>query len=199
MTDGPAPLSALPELANVTKEEFRDLYEATWAFARRIARSNDLADELTQTAFALLLTTRRWNPHGEVPLAKHLMGTVKSTLSNRRTSKKPEREAEAAEEVTRDVGETTASPERMHLDRNEAAREEAKATRTLDTLRARLAGKPIALARLDLVARGIDKPSEQAHVLKVSVEEIYRAREATQYHLSRIYAAESDDDEGEAT
>jgi DNA-directed RNA polymerase specialized sigma24 family protein len=189
MTDASAPHGGLPELATVGKEEFRALYEATWGYARGIARSNDLADELTQTAFALLLTTRRWDPHGKVPLTRHMMGIVKSTLSNRRTSKKPEHEAEAAEGLARDVGDTTASPEHAHLDRNDAAREQTKATRTLDALRARLAGQKTALDRLDLVGQGIDKPAQQASILKVSVEEIYRAREATQYHLKRILAA----------
>jgi|HubBroStandDraft_6_1064221.scaffolds.fasta_scaffold82485_3 DNA-directed RNA polymerase specialized sigma24 family protein len=193
MPDASAPRGLPPELAALSREEFRDLYEATWAYARRLTRSNDLADELTQTAFVLLQTTRRWDPLGKVPLDRHMLGIVKSTLSNQRTSKGPEREAEATEEFTRDVGRTSASAEEAHLDRDDAESRRAKASAVLDALRARLAGNKTALDRLDLIGQGIHKPAEQARILKVPVDEIHRAREATQYHLNRIHAAASSD------
>jgi DNA-directed RNA polymerase specialized sigma24 family protein len=193
--DAPPRRAPLPELASLSRKEFADLYETTWAFARRLARSNDLADELTQTAFELLHTTRRWDPNAKVPLARHLLGIVKSTLSHRRTSKAPEHEAEAVDGFTRERGDTSGSAEDAHVARDDSEDNRVNATRVIDSLRGRLAEHPVALARLGLVAEGIDKPAEQARRLKVSVEEIYRAREVTQYHMNRIRAAKSGDGE----
>jgi DNA-directed RNA polymerase specialized sigma24 family protein len=186
-----------PELQGLTPEELKGLYESAWAFAYRLTKSKDLAYEITQTSFMLLYTTRRWNPDGPVPLARHMLGIVKSVVSNRRTAKGPKREAEAGATFLSAVGDTTRSAEEANLEHAEHERGRAGAERVLEKLRARLAGNDVALRRLEIMASSVDKPSEQARALKVRVEDIYRAREATQYHLKRIFADERGD-EGES-
>jgi hypothetical protein len=138
--------------------------------------------------FVLLYTTRRWNPQGETPLPRHLLGIVKSTLHNDRASRAPAREADAGTDFERDRGDTVASPEDASLERGDAEERQARAAQVLAELRSRLAGHDVALARLDLMAQGIDKPADQAESAGVSVKKIYRAKEMTTYHLKKILA-----------
>jgi DNA-directed RNA polymerase specialized sigma24 family protein len=186
--DARAVTTPLPELAHVSRDEFRALREMAWLYAHRLTRSAALADDLTQRAFVLLYTTRRWNPQGETPLPRHLLGIVKSTVYNHRTSLAPGREAEAGAEFVRDRGETVGSPEDASLERDDAERRQTRAAEVLAELRARLSGHDVALTRLDLMAQGIEKPADQAESAGVPVQEIYRAREMTTYHLKKILA-----------
>jgi DNA-directed RNA polymerase specialized sigma24 family protein len=182
-----------PELHGLTHDEFKGLCEAAWAFAYRLTKSKDLADEITQTSFVLLYTTRRWNPDGAVPLARHVLGIVKSVVSHRRTAKGPKRDAEAGATFLAAAGDTARSAEEANLEHAEYERGRAGAERVLEKLRARLAENDVALRRMEVMASSVDKPAEQARALKVSVEEVYRARQATQYHLKRILADERGD------
>jgi DNA-directed RNA polymerase specialized sigma24 family protein len=192
--ESPTRVAPPPELHGLTADELKDLYEDAWAFAYRLTKSKDLAYEITQTSFMLFYTTRRWNPDGPVPLARHVLGIVKSVVSHRRTAKGPKREAEAAATFLSAGGDTARSAEEANLEHAEYERGRAGAESVLEKLRAKLAGNDVALRRLEVMASSVDKPAEQARALKVSVEEVYRAREATQYHLKRILADERGDE-----
>lgn len=185
---GPPPSApSFPELAGVSRDELRRLYELAWAFAFRLTRSRTAADDLTQHAFELLLTTRRWKPDGATDLRRHVLGIVKSDLHHQRTSRARALEAEAESDVAHERGLSVPSPEQAHL----AQAGPSRAERKLERLRTRLADQPLALARLALMEEGLTKPAEIALRLAVDAKQVYRAAEATQYHVRKMLEEES--------
>jgi DNA-directed RNA polymerase specialized sigma24 family protein len=188
-----------PELAAVSKKELRDALESATQLALAMTKSKARADDIAQTAFERLLTTRRWNP-SRGPLVMHVLGIVRSLLNIAHRSKAPERDAKAHEGFHREVvGDHTGSPEDKALEQAEDTARSSKAASELDELQARVAHQAVPSGVLRCRTEGIDKAADIARKLKVPVEQVYRASELLRYHLKKIRAGERDHDEREKT
>jgi DNA-directed RNA polymerase specialized sigma24 family protein len=188
----------LPELAGITELQFRDERKAALSFALHLVRSRDKAEDVVQTAFELLATTRRWDPEKGNPLGRHIAGIVRSLVSNERTATRPRLVIAAEGEHVRQMGTETDSAEAIAIERGEQERKARAARGLLDELLARLAGLStpiarVALARIDLVQQGILKPAEQAHRLGVPVEQVYEASRLTIRQREHLEITRTDD------
>ncbi|MGH7269038.1 MAG: hypothetical protein ACREJ3_01295 [Polyangiaceae bacterium] len=181
------------DLLHLTEEERRLLYEAVLAAARRVAKSGDLAEELTHEAFSRLLTTRDWDPNGPTTLERHMFGIVKSLLWGHRISKRRERERNfaAEHEVLSDASH---SAETMSLDR--AAREsaETRCVQRVRALRAKLAGRELELRICDLMGDDIKKPAKLVNCTGRSAGEVDAALRRVRRYMSSVLAAERGED-----
>jgi DNA-directed RNA polymerase specialized sigma24 family protein len=189
-----------PELASLSKTEMRDAYQAVAQLAFRITRSTSRTDELVQTTFERLLTTRRWDPEGG-PLLHHLMGVVKSLLSISYKSKAKKHDEIAHDGFHREVvGESAGSVEDAIIEHADREAEHAGAAAELDELVARVARHPDATRVLRLkIDTGIDDAAEIAVELDLPVTRVYRINEVLKYHLERIRAGKrhEEHEEGE--
>jgi hypothetical protein len=186
-SDKSLPRELPPELAALPPGELAEAFEAALLFAARRLKSLPRARVLVSDVYTKLTRTRRWDP-ARGPLLRHVLGAVRSELSNQNTSKAPERESEAAEGFHREVRpDRVESPEELQLDHGEAARRRERAARELEQLAERVANLPVASAILRLQAdEGMHKPAELAAALNVPQREIYRALEMLRYHLKKI-------------
>ncbi|HEY8088176.1 MAG TPA: hypothetical protein VIF09_10035 [Polyangiaceae bacterium] len=185
-----------PELQGVTREELRDVYVAATRYAQSLLKSKARAEDVVQRAFEKLLTTRRWNPAGGVPLLHHMLGVVKSMVSDAFKSKAHERADRAHGEFQRDVGEKERSPEEATLDRAETEGRQSDAESELDRLEASVSGHDLAPRVLRCRRDGKVKASDIARELDVPVAQVYRANEMLKDHLRKI-RAEGGEEESE--
>jgi RNA polymerase sigma factor (sigma-70 family) len=190
--------ASVPELASLSREQVRELFVLVTAVARKIAKSAGGADELVQQTFEKLMTTRRWD--GQKPLEAHVIGVMKSLVSNQRRSEKrrddgkPRRRDLAHEDFQREVsGEHTASPEERTLEHAEQESRDEEAEQELDELVASVAAHPLAPRVLQCRIDGLRKPREIAAKLGVSVDAVYRANDVLRRHLHALRRRGADD------
>jgi DNA-directed RNA polymerase specialized sigma24 family protein len=186
-----------PEIAALSRDEFRAVYERAYQAVLGFTKSEARADELIQPAFLLLLTTRRWNPSAG-PLLGHVMGIVRSVLSHAYSKEKAERSERAAqtrESFQREVvGAEAASPEDEAIDGTATAERQAAAERELDELAESVADHADARHVLR-IRRAEEKKKKAAAIaleLGIPVERVYRANKLLLHHLRRIRAARAE-------
>ena len=174
------------------KQRLRDLYVTVLAVAMKLTHSKAQAEDLTQTVFERLASTRRLE--ADVPreeAVRHALGVLKSVLSAERASARSQRERE------RIVGgewaaDSTAghSAEVLTLERARRERDEGRASRRVAALRARLAGHPLELAVLDRMQDDMTKAAAIAEELERPVKDIYEALARIRRYMKSIVAAE---------
>jgi DNA-directed RNA polymerase specialized sigma24 family protein len=184
------------DVRTMTPKERYELHELVLAFAERITRSRDAAENLVQEAFLRLMTTRPWDPLGKTTLERHMCGIVKSLLWAERTSKRPEIERLAvAEHVL--LAEGGRSAETMSLDRAEREDKEALGSQRAGKLRAMLKGRKLELLVLDIMQdEGLRKPAELAARTRKSAAAIDVSLRRIRRYMKRIVAAERGEDAG---
>ena len=194
-----APQAATPELAELSPAKMRELFELAYAVALALTKSRPLSDELVQTTFERLMTTRRWD--GIRPIEVHVAGIVKSLLSNRRNSEKSERKEIAHERFHYEVvGQRIASPEDRTIENATEEERLRTAARELDELAAKVAGHPVAARVLKERAAGPNKPADIARAIGVPVDEVYRANDVLRRNLRAMrkrQRGKNDYEEGE--
>jgi DNA-directed RNA polymerase specialized sigma24 family protein len=182
-----------PEIASLSRDEFRAVYDRATAVVFGFTKSKPRTEELLQAASVLLLTTRRWDPD-KGPLLQHVLGIVRSVLSHsysREKTERGERAAQTREGFQREVAGTEApSPEDATIDGTDGADRQAAAERELDELAASVADHPDAprVLRLRRASERKRKASEIARELGLPVERVYRANDVLLRHLRRIRA-----------
>jgi DNA-directed RNA polymerase specialized sigma24 family protein len=147
------------------------------------------------------MTTRRWD--GKKPIEAHVVGIVKSVLSNQYKSKKAERSAEAHDGFHRElVGQHSPSPEDRTLENAADEERQERAASELDALAAKVAGHPLAPRALQKRVEGLRKPADIARALGVSAGEVYRANDVLRRNLRALRKDQGngdDSDEDEET
>jgi DNA-directed RNA polymerase specialized sigma24 family protein len=183
-----------PEIAALSKDEFRAIYEQATLIVLGITQSKTRTDELMQAASVLLLTTRRWD-RDKGPLLKHLVGIARSVLSHsyrREKTDRADRAAQDRESFQREViGTEARSAEDDTVDRTDADERQVAAARELDELDASLPEGSDAqrVLRCRRAGEKRKKPAEIAHELGLPVERVYRANKLLLHHVRRIRAA----------
>jgi DNA-directed RNA polymerase specialized sigma24 family protein len=178
-----------------TPERIREIFERVLLVARRLSGSASAADDLTQQAFLLLETTRRWDPTQCATVERHLCGIVMSLLSAERGSARPRIEAQAGLELAA-RSEAGRSAETMALERADREDEQAFATRRVAALRAKLAGQQLELSICDLLAEETEqtlKAAQMASRLGRPVGEVYEALSRIRRYMDTIVAIERDE------
>jgi DNA-directed RNA polymerase specialized sigma24 family protein len=198
------PRQELPaEIAALSREEFRSVFEQAMQIVLGFTKSKARTDELMQTASLLLFTTRRWNPRAG-PILGHLLGIVRSVLSHSYRHENSERGARAAharESFQREVaGTEAASPEDETIDGTATEERRAEAERELDELAASVADHADAprVLRSRRDADGKKKAADIARELDLPVERVYRANKLLLNHLRRIRAKRGTEKAGDA-
>jgi DNA-directed RNA polymerase specialized sigma24 family protein len=183
--------------AGDTEEDLRVLREAVLAYALRLTRSRPRAEELTQEALLLSMTTRAWNPAAQPVLLRHLFGIVKSLRWSEDISARPRYEADAGHEEARLAGGAAASPEASTLEHARRAEDEARAAQQVEALRARLTqgGHELELSVCDLMAEGTTKPKELAERTGRPYTEVDAAIRRVRRYAKSIEAREPGEDE----
>jgi DNA-directed RNA polymerase specialized sigma24 family protein len=174
----------------------RVLFELAYSVARAITKSDSQADNIVQTTFELLLTTRRWD--GKKPLEAHVVGIVKSLISHAYAKEKSTRPARAHEGFHyENVGHHSPSPEDKTLDASADEQKQSRATRELEELGAKVAKHPLAPSVLEKRRQGLTKAADIAQALGVNVEDVYRANDVLRRNLQAMRRKRGDGDEGE--
>ena len=193
-THGPSSRGILPELAAVTKDQMRALVELAQSVARAITKSDSQADNIVQTTFELLLTTRRWD--SKKPLEAHVVGIVRSLISHAYAKEKSTRPAQAHEGFHyENVGHHSPSPEDKTLDASADEQKQSRATRELDELAATVAKHPLAPRVLQKRVEGLTKAADIARALDVNAKEVYRANDVLRRNLRAMRRKSGDGDE----
>jgi hypothetical protein len=174
--------------AALDRVDWREMRRRLENFARALGASSSAADDAVHTAVKQLYAgATDWHPAAHPDVTRHLMRAVRQTLSNARQSALVRREV-----PSEDLDEEAAPAS------DRAARErEARASAAVVRLRTAVASDPLALAVVELVAEGVDKPAAQAARLGRPRGEIYDARDRIAYHLRRIAERDAQDDEEE--
>jgi DNA-directed RNA polymerase specialized sigma24 family protein len=184
------------DVRTMTPKERCELHELVLAFAERITRSRDAAENLVQEAFLRLMTTRPWDPLGKTSLERHMCGIVKSLLWAERISKRPENERLAVAEHAL-LAEGGRSAETMSLDRAEREDKETLGSQRVGKLRAMLKGRTLELLVLDVMQNeGLRKPAELATRTGKSAAAIDASLRRIRRTMKRIVAAERGEDAG---
>jgi DNA-directed RNA polymerase specialized sigma24 family protein len=166
------------------------------SIALAITRSKPRSDELVQTTFERLLTTRSWD--GMKPIEVHVIGIVRSLISNQHKSKTSKRSAEAHEGFHREViGTDSPSPEDKTLEDAADAKRQSDASTELEELSTRVSAHPLAQRVLQRRIEGLSKAADIAHALGVSVDEVYRANDVLRRNLRALRKSSGDDNEEE--
>ena len=174
-----------PELARISREQMRELYELAHFTAMRITHSKSRSDDITQTVFERLMTTRRWDQ--KKPIEAHVVWIVKSLVSHERSAEKSERKGLAHDGFQREVaGLREPSAEERAIDGGEEEGRRRAVERELEELAESVAGHPLASAVLRQRIEGARKAGEIAGALGVAVDEVYRANELLTRHLRAI-------------
>jgi DNA-directed RNA polymerase specialized sigma24 family protein len=169
-----------------SKTEVRAAYEAALAYAIKMTRSRERAQEVVQDAFDRVLTTRPWNPD-KVPFEVHMIGIVRSLLDAVFHSAAARHEAQAAEGFHAEVvGRSSLSAEDRALAHAETEMRREAAARDLERLAQRVADHPVAPGVLRCRGDGITKAADIARELGVPVEQVYRANELLKEQLRKI-------------
>jgi DNA-directed RNA polymerase specialized sigma24 family protein len=166
--------------------------------ALRLTRSREAAEELTQKAFTALMTTRPWDPSRPTSLERHLFGIVKSLKWADGISKGRAIEHRAAMEHVA-IAESGRSAEVLSLERARRESDEARATRRVQALQAKLGGREPETSILASMAEGIKKPAELAARLETPVGQIHEALARIRRYMKTILAAEGGEDEEAVT
>lgn len=176
----------MEERALPSRTEVRAAYEAALAYAIKLTRSRERAQELVQTAFDRVLSTRTWDP-AKLPFDVYVIGVVRSLLNIEHRSAAPRNEAAAGEGFHQEVvGRSTPSAEDKALEHAEAEMRRERAVRDLERLGQRVADHPVAPGVLRCRGDGIIKAADIARELGVSVEQVYRANELLKEQLKKI-------------
>ncbi len=138
-------------------------FEAAAALVVEVRRSKDGVDDIVQSAFADLLTTKGWDPSSG-SFIDELVRVVRGLLDVGR-------------------GDGRAGQGDMEARSAEAARE-------IEELKARVAGHPVAPGVLRCRADGRVRAGEIARELRVEVEQVFAATKLLRYHLGEIRARE---------
>jgi DNA-directed RNA polymerase specialized sigma24 family protein len=167
-----------------------DLVPRLERIARKKGASVDDAVDLVQAAATTLLAGETsWDPAKDPTARQFLAGSVVGALANARRSARARYESPDGllDEAPHAAEDTTA-----------AAAKEAEASAAIARLREALAQDPTALAVVDLVIEGVDKPADQASRLGLPVTAIYDARERITRQTRRLAKerAERQDEEG---
>jgi RNA polymerase sigma factor (sigma-70 family) len=188
VSDAPKPAPSAvqcPELAGFSREQMRELYELAYLVAMRITHSTRRSEDVTQTVFERLMTTRRWDP--SKPIEAHIVGIVKSLISHEHVAQKSERKDAAHDGFHREVvGFARSSAEQEVIDANDDDERMKAAQSELEELEKSVAGDPVAGAVLQERMDGHRRASEIAAELGVPVDEVYRANQLLRRHLHAI-------------
>ncbi len=180
---------------DMTTEEGHALYEAVLVFARRAARSEELAHEITQQAFLRLLTTSPRDPKRHPSIEHHMFGIVRSRLSLARRERRRDYEEEAGREQLELADSETWSPQERSLQWTERERKEAVAARQSEALRARLAGHELELSICDLMSKGVARRSDLVARTGRPDPEVAAALQRIRRYARTIVAADGGTDE----
>jgi hypothetical protein len=200
--DGPSSGPHLPdeipaELAQLSRDELRDLLVTMTNVALKLTRARPRADALVSDVWNKLCTTRRWKPETG-PLLRHALGALKSELHHQRASKKDDNDQTAADGFHREVrGERTESPETQQLEEAEADAKQRAAAATLERLTQSVKDHPPAPDVLACKARGIDKPADIARELGLPVAKVYQSLDLLKRHLRRLRRDDDGEDGGD--
>jgi DNA-directed RNA polymerase specialized sigma24 family protein len=174
------------------KQRLRDLYVTVLAVAMKLTHSKAQAEDLTQTVFERLASTRPLE--ADVPreeAVRHALGVLKSVLSAERASARSQRERERIVGGEWAAASTAGhSAEVLSLERARRERDEGLASRRVAALRARLAGHPLELAVLDRMQDDVTKAAAIAEELERPVKDIYEALARIRRYMKSIVAAE---------
>ena len=185
-----------PELVGVTKDQMRALVELASSVARAITKSESQTDNIVQTTFERLLTTRRWD--GKKPLEAHVVGIVRSLISHAYSTEKSTRPAQAhAGFHYEHAGHHSPSPEDKTLDTSADKQKQSRAVRELDELAATIAKHPLAPRVLEKRRDGLTKAADIAQALGVSVGEVYRANDVLRRNLHAMRRKRGEGDDGD--
>jgi DNA-directed RNA polymerase specialized sigma24 family protein len=188
-----------PELAQLSKDEVRDLLVTMTGVALRLTKARPVADALVSDVWNKLCTTRRWQPD-RGPLLRHALGALKSELHHQRASKKDEKDRRAGDGFHREVrGERERSAEQMQLEEAEADGKQKAAATQLERLAESVKDHPPAPDVLACKARGIDKPADIARALGVPVQKVYQSLDLLKRHLRRLQQDEGPRGDGDET
>jgi DNA-directed RNA polymerase specialized sigma24 family protein len=174
-----------------TQREVREAYEAAMSVAVVITRSRDCAEDYVQQAFeAVYSGTRPWFRDKGASFDEHLMGAVRSIISNSRVARREERDARAHEKFQEDVGMQGVSPEGRILEHAEDEGGKAQAVNELDELDASLGDNADARAVLKCRRESEEalKAGEIARRIGMPVGRVYRANELIREHLEKVRA-----------
>jgi DNA-directed RNA polymerase specialized sigma24 family protein len=183
-------------LAALSKAQWAELFELAYSVALAITKSKPRSDDLVQTTFERLLTTRSWD--GMKPIEVHVIGIVKSLISNQHKSKTSKRSAEAHEGFHREViGTDSPSPEDKTIEYAADAKRQSDASTELEELSTRVSAHPLAQRVLQRRIEGLSKAADIAHALGVSVDEVYRANDVLRRNLRALRKSRGDDNDEE--
>lgn len=173
-----------------SREETRDACAAAFTFAFSITQSKQRAADVVQDAFEKSMTTRPWDAR-RVSFEAHMLGVVRSLLSNEHRSAADRHQRAAAKGFHDEVvGRRTPSLEEQLVEREEVVERDAAAAGVLERLALSVAHDDVAPGVLRCRSEGIDKPAAIAEALGVNVGSVYRANEMLRYHLRRIREAD---------
>ena len=175
------------------KQRLRDLYVTVLAVAMKLTHSKAHAEDLTQTVFERLASTRPLE--ADVPreeAVRHALGVLRSVLSAERASARSQRERERIVGGESAAASTAGhSAEVLSLERARRDGEEGRASRRVAAVRARLAGHPLELAVLDRMQDGVTKAAALAAELERPVKDISEALARIRRYTKSTVAAES--------
>jgi hypothetical protein len=185
----------------VTVTKKRELHPTQRDQARE-ATQRDQAREATQRAFERCFRLRPAELDSLDALRLYLVRAARGLVnhSNRDQDVRSQYEAAAAIERVAMGTHVNPSAEVVRLEYVRAHRARDRAARVLKELRATLAaqGATLALGTIDCIARGKERPAEQAAILACSVEEIYAARKLRKRALVKILASRKREDDEES-
>jgi hypothetical protein len=189
--------SKLPSyLRDLSVQERDALLAAVLDYASDTTNTAAEARLLTMETFEAVATSRAYDPNGKTTLLQFMLGTARSLrgTANRAATRRRKHEKEASREAVALSGRTAASPEELILEASAAREREARSARIVDKLRAKLAGWPLELRLLELKLdeSAPRRAREQAPLLGVPVEDVYRAAERIQRYLESIVAEEEE-------
>jgi DNA-directed RNA polymerase specialized sigma24 family protein len=168
--------------------EVREAYEAGMAVAVAITRSRALAEDFVQQAFeAVYGGARPWS-RDRGAFAKHVMGAVRSIISNTRVAKREERDSRAHQKFQYEVGTRGMTAEERILEHAEDEGAQAEAEKELDEVDASLGDNADARAVLRCRRESEEplKAGEIARRLEMPVARVYRANELIRDHLEKL-------------
>jgi DNA-directed RNA polymerase specialized sigma24 family protein len=185
-----------PELATLPKAELVLALKVVRLWLLKQTKSESLSEELAQIVFLKMTRTRRWNP-AKGPFGRHFMLCAKSEKNHHFASKAPEREALARQGFAREeLPSAAASPEdvivRAETETQELAALEAKATREVELLRARIANHDLMPRVLACIEQGIEGARAIADTIGVPVVKVYRALDLIRHHIKKIRETETE-------
>lgn len=138
------------------QQDWSDVYERLYAFARARSGSADQAGDLVNGAIARVYAfDAKWDPTVEPDLVRHLMSVVNSLLANDRTSARARRDRSM-----HDDGPVQAQVARIADPAAAQLAEQQLYARRIEQLRTAIAGDAEATRVLDLMLEGLRTPTD---------------------------------------